>query len=135
MSQAESDAFHGNLEPSDETAKDSKAPLHLVARTGKPVQLEEQALQVRGKQRAKRFAFMRFDRDRTVTVSFGQPFHFVKQDRLADTSQALFSGLFSFVRPKRTRACSNTASRPTSSGGGEPAPGENGFLMGSMTGL
>src|SRR5208282_2577838 len=43
----------------------------------------------------------------------------------------LFSGRFFFTRPKRMRACSRTGSRPTSSGGGEPAPGENGFLIGS----
>src|SRR5437588_2936591 len=44
----------------------------------------------------------------------------------------LFSGFFCLTRPKRIRACSRMGSRPTSSGGGEPAPGEKGFLMGSM---
>jgi len=47
-------------------------------------------------------------------------------------SSMLFSGLFAFTRPRRTRACSRIPSRPTSSGGGAPAPGENGFLIGSI---
>src|SRR5665811_2038476 len=45
----------------------------------------------------------------------------------------LFSGRFPSTRPRRTRACSRIPSRPASSGGGEPAPGENGFLILSMT--
>src|SRR5712691_3885958 len=47
-------------------------------------------------------------------------------------SSMLFSGRFVLIRPRRMRACSRIGSRPTSSGGGEPAPGENGFLIGSM---
>jgi len=48
-------------------------------------------------------------------------------------SKILFSGRISFTRPSSTRACSRMPSRPTNSGGGEPAPGENGFLMASIT--
>src|SRR5271166_4559526 len=44
----------------------------------------------------------------------------------------LFSGRFCFTRPNSMRACSRMGSRPTNSGGGDPAPGEKGFLMGSM---
>lgn len=36
----------------------------------------------------------------------------------------LFSERLFFIRPIRTLACSRMGSRPTSSGGGEPAPGE-----------
>jgi hypothetical protein len=36
-------------------------------------------------------------------------------------------------RPYSTRVCSRIASRPANSGGGEPAPGENGFLILSIT--
>src|SRR3954469_921338 len=45
----------------------------------------------------------------------------------------LFSDRFSLTRPSRMRACSRIGSRPTSSGGGEPAPGEKGFLIGSIS--
>src|SRR5437763_13329674 len=44
----------------------------------------------------------------------------------------LFSARLALMRARRTRACSRITSRPTSSGGGAPAPGENGFLIGSM---
>ena len=36
------------------------------------------------------------------------------------------------MRPSKIRASSKIASRPTNSGGGAPAPGENGFIIGSM---
>ncbi|MGO8750024.1 MAG: BRO family protein [Thermoguttaceae bacterium] len=47
-------------------------------------------------------------------------------------SSMLFSARFCLIRPRRMRACSRDGSLPTNSGGGEPAPGENGFLIGSM---
>ena len=36
---------------------------------------------------------------------------------------------------QRMRACSRTPSRPTNSGGGAPAPGENGFVIGFIVSL
>ncbi len=44
----------------------------------------------------------------------------------------LFSGRPSLMRPSSTRACSRIVSRPANSGGGDPAPGEKGFLILSM---
>jgi hypothetical protein len=44
----------------------------------------------------------------------------------------LFSGRFRLIRPKRIADSSRMGSLPTNSGGGAPAPGENGFLIRSM---
>src|SRR5660398_120737 len=44
----------------------------------------------------------------------------------------LFSGRPINTRPSKMRACSRIGARPANSGGGEPAPGEKGFLIGSI---
>ena len=44
----------------------------------------------------------------------------------------LFSGRPNSVRPNRISACSKMRPRPTSSGGGVPAPGEKGLRIGSI---
>lgn len=41
----------------------------------------------------------------------------------------LFSGRRALTRPNNTWACKRIASRPASSGGGAPAPGEKGFVI------
>ena len=74
---------------------------------------------------------MRLNGYRAVGLVSGEALDLIEQDFFAAPSEprrqhALFRPFL--LDPQRTRACSRMGSRPTSSGGGEPAPGENGFL-------
>ena len=67
----------GELERSQKTAQHPQAALHLVSRTRDSIQFEQKAAQMRGKQRPKRFIFVRLDGNRPITGSFCLPLDLV----------------------------------------------------------
>ena len=127
----------GELDGTDEAAKNPEPAAYFRPRSRQAVQVEEQAAKVRREKGREALAFMRLDVNGEIAARAGLSFDLVEQHGFADAAkpgqQHAFSGRPSRTRPRRIRASSRIESRPTSSGGGEPAPGEKGFLIASKS--